>query len=714
MLRAPVLAVGALILTALCMLMACAAALGAETDTTTEPTWLDTVFVTATRMAKAILDTPNTVQSLTSTDIQARTLSRSTPEALREMPGVMVQKTSNGQGSPYMRGFTGFRTLFLLDGIRLNNSVFRDGPNQYWNTVDPFSISRLEVVKGPGSVTYGNDAIGGTVNAISRGPEGYGDGLRTSERLFYRVSSAENSHIARFDFDLTQDADYGLHVGGTWKQFGDVEAGGDVGRQRKTGYDEWDADLKFEYFLDPDTVVSVAHQHVDLDDAWRTHKTIYGISWKGTTIGDELERSLDQSRGLTAVQYHSTDRASFIDAISASLSYHVQEESQFRIRTDERYDRQGFDVGTVGASIQLETPSAIGRWAYGIEYYHDDVDSFADKLNADGSVKSSSIQGPVADDATYGLLGVFVEDDVQVHDKVNLIFGARYTYASVDAGRVEDPITGGAISLDETWDTAVGSARVLYALGEAEQWRLFGGVSQGVRAPNLSDLTRLDTARSNEIETPSPNLDPEQFISYEIGIKGATEACTTQLAWFYTDISNMIVRTPTGRVIDESIEVTKRNAGDGYVQGVELSASYRFHPQLNAVGSVAWTDGEVDAYPTSEPVEVREPLSRLMPTTGILGLHWDHPAKGCWAEALVTIADRQDDLSSDDRRDTQRIPPDGTPGYTVLTVRGGWEVARHFTVTAAVENVTDEEYRIHGSGQNEPGRSFVLALDYTF
>ncbi len=683
-------------------------------DSGREPSLLQEILVTATRTAKAVLDTPNTVQSLTANDIQQRTMSRTVPEALKETPGVMVQKTGHGQGSPFIRGFTGFRTLFLVDGIRLNNSVFRDGPNQYWNTVDPFSIERLEIVKGPGSVVHGSDAIGGTVNALIRRPQGYGEGLSTAQRVLYRYSTAENSHVGRFDFDLTRNAEFGLHVGGSWKQFGDVEAGGAVGKQPKTGYDEWDADLKLEYFIDPDTVLTVAHQHVEQDDAWRTHKTIYGISWKGTEVGNELERSLNQDRRLTYVQYRSADRDSVIDAVSASLSYHVQQEKRFRARTDDRYDRQGFEVGTIGAAVQLETPSSVGRWIYGVEYYHDCVDSFADKLNADGTVKSSSIQGPVADDATYGLLGAFVQDDIAVSDRLDIIAGVRYTYASVDADKVEDPATGDEIALSDNWDTVVGSARFLYRLGEQEQWRVFGGISQGFRAPNLSDLTRLDTARSNEIETPSPGLDPEKFISYEIGIKSGSETCSTQLAYFYTDITDMIVRTPTGRVIDENNEVTKQNAGDGYVQGVELSASYRFHPHLSAFGSFVWTDGEVDTFPTSDQVKVREPIDRLMPPTGIVGLRWEHPHKKCWAEALMTIADRADDLSTRDRTDTQRIPPDGTPGYTVFTVRGGWEVARDLTLTAAVENITDQEYRIHGSGQNEPGRNFVVALDWRF
>jgi hemoglobin/transferrin/lactoferrin receptor protein len=79
----------------------------------------------------------------------------------------MLQKTSYGQGSPFLRGFTGFRTLLMVDGVRLNNAVFREGPNQYWNTVDPWSVDRYEVVLGPASVLYGSDAVGGAVNALT-------------------------------------------------------------------------------------------------------------------------------------------------------------------------------------------------------------------------------------------------------------------------------------------------------------------------------------------------------------------------------------------------------------------------------------------------------------------------------------------------------------------------------------------------------------------
>jgi hemoglobin/transferrin/lactoferrin receptor protein len=99
---------------------------------------------------------------------------------------------------------------------------------------------------------------------------------------------------------------------------------------------------------------------------------------------------------------------------------------------------------------------------------------------------------------------------------------------------------------------------------------------------------------------------------------------------------------------------------------------------------------------------------------GNVGLRWDHPDGKLWAEGVVTVAEEQDRLSSSDRADNQRIPPGGTPGYTVLTLRGGWQVYRDLKLSLALENVTDEDYRIHGSGLNEPGRNFVLAADWKF
>ena len=668
------------------------------------PERLKEIVVTASRTAEPGFDAPYSLEIITEDEIRDQSY-RTPNDALRAVPGVMAQKTSAGQGSPFIRGFTGYHNVYLVDGIRLNNSVFRSGPNQYWNTVDPLSVSRYEIVKGPGSVLYGSDAVGGVLNAITKGPVEYGEGFHSGGRLSYRISSAESSQIGRAEAYATWDHRLGIYVGGSIREFGDLEGGRNVGRQHETGYDEWDGDFKAEYFINPDTRIVVAHQTVRQNDVPRTHRTVYSTTWEGLTAGTELRHDLDQERDLTYVQLHAENLKGWIDALHLSLSWQEQDETRRRLRTANRHDTEGFSVGTLGASVQLESPSPVGRLVYGVEHYHDNVNSFS---------TSNAIQGPVADEAGYGLTGLFLQDTIPVAEVFDLTLGGRYEHARARADQVRDPITLLRTKVRGEWDSFVASARGVYHVDKARHWNVFGGVSQGFRAPNLSDLTRFDIARTGEQEIPSPDLEPEHFLSYEMGAKAEYKDLALQASYFYTVIEDLIVRQPTGRIVGGLTEVAKRNAGQGFVHGVELGGRWRFHPQWTAFGGFTWMDGEVEAYPTAANAKRREPLSRLMPTTTNVGFRWDHPRGKLWAEVTGTFAGEQDNLTTEDRTDTSRIPPGGTPGYAVLCLRTGYRVTEKMDVTFAIENVTNEDYRVHGSGLNEPGRNFILGLDMRF
>ncbi len=677
-------------------------------------TWLDEVLVTATRSEMKSFAAPYSVNTVDVNGFSSNRMYRTTTDALRDVPGVMIQKTSNAQGSPYIRGFTGYRTLMLVDGIRLNNSTFRDGPNQYWNLIDPYTIDRLEVVKGPSSVLYGSDAVGGTVNAVLRRPDGYGEGLQGYRQVYGQVASAQRSYIGRGEAVATYGPWLGIMAGGTWKDFGDVDGGQGVGIQKKTGYGVCSGDVKIEYHPDPTTTWTFAHYQLYEDNAWRTHATIYGTSWYGTAVGTDLRRVIDEGRSLSYARYRKDRVSECFDSIELTASFQTLGEEQWRTQSNGREIRDRTDVNTYGLGMQFVTPSKIGKWTYGAEWYHDEVGSSSRTLNADGSLRSVAIQGPVGDDASYDLLGVYVQDVIPLCERVDLTLGERYTFARAEAGKVRDPDTGDRISIADEWNSMVGSARLAWFVDPKEHWNVYGGVSQGFRAPNLSDLSRFDTAQSGEFEVAAPGLDPEKYISYETGVKAKYDDFAAQASYFYTDITDMIVRTPTGGTINGQPEVTKQNVGNGYVQGVETGASWRFCPQWTLFGTLAWIDGQADSYPTSAPVIKREPLSRLMPTTTQVGLRWDHPNKKLWAETSCTFTDRADRLTAADRRDTQRIPPGGTPGYTVLDIRAGWKVCDGLDVWSAVENVTDQDYRIHGSGVNEPGTNFKVGAKWRF
>ncbi len=676
------------------------------------------IIISASRYAQPAFDTPANVGEVSGEEILERGY-RTVPEALQYEPGVMVQKTAHGQGSPFIRGFTGFRTLMLIDGVRLNNSVFREGPNQYWATVDPYSVAQLELVKGPSSVLYGSDAIGGTVNAITKSPVGYGVGTNVNSRAYYRVASGENSHTVRGETSITVDDKIGFLIGGTGKWYGDLRAGHGSSDLDNSGYDEWDADFKGEYFFNPDTKLVFAYQRVQINSAPRTHSTNVAKSFAGSAIGTDRQRDLDNNRELAYVQLHSENvKGQFFDTLRAGLSWQSQWESEDRIVANGNRNLAEFNVGTAGVFVHLESPTPVGRLAYGLEYYHDNVNSFERRSNE----AAPRIQGPVGDNAAYDLLGIYLQDTIPLAEHLDLVLGGRFTYAAAEADRVHqpelNPITSTPIAIEDDWSNFVGSARVIYGL-VPERLNLFGGVSQGFRAPNLSDLTASRSAASGAFESAALDVDPEHYLSFEVGLKADHQDYGAQTSYFYTVIQDMIIRGPTGQttggVPDEPI-VRGVNSGDGYVQGVELEGWYRVCPDFTVFGNVTWMEGRVDTFlNVTDPTSLRErALSRVQPLTGLIGLRYDEPARKWWAETTVQSAVKADHLSPGDVADTQRIPPGGTPDWTVWSIRGGIRVTPDITATIGLENLTNEDYRIHGSGINNVGRQVVLGIEVKF
>lgn len=657
-----------------------------------------TTLVTATREELEWLEAPYAVTILEREGFEQR-FARTTPQILNGVPGVSVQETGPGQGSPYLRGFTGYQTLMLIDGVRLNNSVFRSGPNQYWATVDPYSVERLEVVRGPSSVLYGSDAIGGTVNALTKGPHTWGQGFRHSERLYYRFASADESDVVRGEVSATWGERTGLFLGADGKWFDDVSGGKDIGTQENTGYDEWAGDLKLEHVLGRNARLVLAHQRLEQDDAPRTHRTIFAESFEGTTVGTDRRHDFDQERALTYLQFHADQQGGGIDSVHASLSWHDQEETLKRVTGGGTASEQGFDVGTLGLFAHASSDTGLGRLTYGANWYHDTVDS---------SSTTNAIQGPVADDATYDLFGAFLQDEIEVSSRTTLTLGGRFNLAEVDADSVFDPLTSTQTSLEDDWSALVGSLRFLHRL-TAEGLNLFGGVSQGFRAPNLSDLTRLDSARSNEFEIPTPGLDPEYTTNYELGLRSQSRRFASQLAVFYTDVRDLILRRPTGNVNGAGqAEVVKENVGDGEVYGAEAEGALAVGGGWEVFAAATYVYGEVETFPTSAPVIETESLDKLMPFTAQLGTRWEDERH--WFELVAQGAGDADELSTADTQDTQRIPPGGTPGYVVFHVRGGLRLGRYAALDLGLENILDEDYRVHGSGLNRPGRSLIVGL----
>jgi hemoglobin/transferrin/lactoferrin receptor protein len=590
--------------------------------------------------------------------------------------------------------------------------VFRDGPNQYWNTVDSWSLEKLELVKGPTSAQYGSDAVGGTVHARTIRPRFDGGRPAWFVNALYRYASAENSHVARLETGGRLGDATAFVAGGTGKDFGNLRGGRDVGVQSNTGYDEGDLDFKLEHRFATHARLTLAHQSVGQNDVWRTHATVHGLHWRGTQPGSNLIRVLDQNRHLTYARLDADGFPGVFRAVHVGLAHHRQGEEEFRQRANLRIERAGFRVDTLGAFAHGRWETKMGRWVTGVEFYRDHVDSFMREFDAGGNLTAVRVQGPVADDATHDLLGIFAEDRVQLAPRLEATVGGRLNHTRVAAGRVAAPGTGDAFAMSSRTSAFAASGRLLFTPDDSRRWKLFAGASQGVRSPNLSDLTRFDIAEAGQIETPVHQLDSEKFLTMEMGVRGDFGKVGLEFVYYHTRIDDLIVRTPTGMTVAGLAEVTKRNSGTGYIHGLELEAQAELTENLSLRGLFSWMEGRLKSYPTAAPVLVEEPVSRLMPATftGIAG--WE---QGAWSlGAVVTMAAKADRLASQDRVDTERIPPGGTPGYAVFGLQAGWRIRERFKLSAVVENLTNEDYRIHGSGLNEPGRNLILTVRTEF
>jgi hemoglobin/transferrin/lactoferrin receptor protein len=565
-------------------------------------------------------------------------------------------------------------------------------------------------------VLFGSDAIGGTVNLFTKsaGFRDHAPGLGFQHgAAIYRYDTNGGSHTGRLESEVGEGGSFGLFVGMTWRDFGDIRDRV-LGRMENTGYDEFDYDLRLDVAVTGTSTLTFAHQRVRQDDIWRTHNTIFFESWQGTSLAaPDLARIYDQERTLSYVRLAGTDLNGVVDDYRLTFSYQDSTEDFNRTRlrtgnTQVQLDRT--TVGTFGAALALESEIGAGRLVYGLDYYRDDVDSRTHVRTSDpGGVLLSDVkgvQGPLGDDAFYDLAGVYVQGRLPAGDDWEFTAGARYTYAAARIGRLDDG-AGSPTSADRDWDDLTLNLRANVRL--TDTWHLYGGASQAFRAPNIDDLSSLKSSRTGVISTGSLAIDPEHYLTYELGTRYLDGEIGLQAAAFYTDISDLITSRPigtdpgTGEII-----TTTTNGADGFLWGGEVEADWWLAREWRASGFVAYVDGEADTFPSASLTPVREPISRLMPLTGSAALRWTGPQNGLWIEGRVIAADGAGRLNSGDRADTSRFPPAGTPSYVVANLSSGCQVSEHVELTLTLENLTDTSYRVHGSGVNQSGFNAIL------
>ncbi len=680
-----------------------------------EPEEYETV-VTASRGKERAFDSPRAITVLGRKKVLER-LPSATPEALQDEPGLTMQRTNTGGGAPILRGMLGQHVLLLVDGVRLNNAVTRFGPNQLLNTVDPFLIGQVEVLRGPGSVLHGSDALGGVINIITRKPTF--DPRRAwdaSAEAVGRFESADLSGVGHAGAEGHLRS-VGLRVGGSLKRFNDLTGGRDTGSQPFTSYSEGNAALSAAWILGDSSVLRLGYSMTRQMDAPRTDKS----------RPTDFRRFTEQFRDLATLTYHGTFENPVIKQVDATVSFHSHRELRERFCLDSRcitqrkrpgpyIDREQDDVHSVGSQLTLRTDLPYNQLRYGFDLYHDWVGSSLEWEEITSLTRHPQDRGRYVDGSRYLQIGGYVTDRLAFGDKLAVDLGVR-----LSAWDVQLPAdTVYKIKAFSTTHVGVsGSLHGRYLVGDG--LNLVAGVSQGFRAPNVDDYSARGCSGQG-YDIPNADLDAEKSVTAEVGVKlDLAGIVSGSLFYYFTYVDDLIVRQPqdTGAGTVTTLVcggvpmpvMQRKNANSGDIHGVELSLAANLGARWSLFSWLAWTRGEV----TTKGMAA-EPMSRTPPLTGMAGVRFAITEVKGFAELGMRWAAPQDRLSAADKGDRRICPNgpsrcDGSPGYVALTLRGAAQLVEPLRLTLAVENFTNETYRVHGSGVDGAGVSAIVGME---
>lgn len=740
----------------------------------TPPVELEEITV-ITRVEKDTFRTPNAVSVIDREQIE-RMNAPTTPRILSETVGVWAQQTTVGQGSPLLRGLTGYQAFLAIDGVRLNNSTFRSGPNQYLVTTSPDSLDRIEILRGAGSMLYGSGAMGGVISMFTKDTilDNATDDWTIKSRAFTRFASGSSERLGRLEVVGSQKQ-LGFSVSASARWFGNINPGSGydlhyknrkfeivtekpegvqlfegppkdvpdqwlIDSETPLGWNAYDGDAKLSYKLTDTSTVNLAYQ------LWRQPQT--------PRYDKIAPREFDefffepQDRNLLYATYVSKPGTLLIDQILLTTSYHRQKEGRNELMRDAEERRERFDtVNTLGLSAQ-GTNSSLPRQRViaGGEFYLDTLASQTIKTDiTTGKADIDDTKGRFIDGSQFWDANLYVQDEIELHDRLELTLGGRYTHYNTHADlSVRDPQFE---EFNQSGNALTGSAGVVAGITEA--LNAVANFSTSFRAPSLNDTTAVEVTNEG-IDSPSPDLKSEKGWTAEGGFKARYPWFLGSVILFHGRVSDLVTRIPVedayaGESLPSLIqEIQKNNPGiDVYVfdnvdevqiQGVEFAGLVPIQNGVSLYGNATFTRGKVlvingAAPDPDKPWEAR--IRREPPLNGMVGIRWQPPAQRFWAEFFVRSATEQRRLNRSDirdpripgtTRDTSEVKFDangaaigqGSPGWMTLNLRGGIQVTQYNRLTLALENLLDKRYREHGSGINAPGFNLIVSLDNRF
>ncbi len=744
--------------------ISCALTLKAQQDTSEGYIKLNEVVVSANKFTEQKRNVVQQIDVITARAI-ARNNAQNMGDLLINTGNVFVQKSQQGGSSPVIRGFEASRVLLVVDGIRMNNAIYRSGHLQNIITVDQNMLERVEIMYGPSSTLFGSDALGGIVHMITRQPLlGTATIPKTSVNAFARYSTANEEKTSHVDLNLGYRK-IAFLSSITYSDFGDTKIGANYPKDYP-GFGERNQYIVPVNGSFVDSVVNNNNNLMQRFSGYRQWDFMQKVLYKPTdkitnTLNVQLSNSSNvprydrltdtrngnlryaewyygpQKRNLFAYTFNADKLNGFFDQVRATVSYQDIEESR-QTREYRRYDR--FDsrrerVKVWGAVVDNRKSFGNNELSLGADAQWNDVKSVADRTNlATGAVSKLDSRYPDGKNI-MNYAAIYAQHTLKFHDtKWVLNDGLRLQSVNLSSNIIDNsffnlPVTN--IKQDNI--ALTGNVGLIYIPEESS--RLSIGLSSAFRAPNIDDLAKIfeSSTAAKQVVVPNADLKPEYTYNLDIGYrKTFNKVFQVEMTAFYTMFRNAIVKAPFQLNGQDSIiyngvksqVLASQNVSRATLFGGNISINAELNTHLSFMTTFTYTRGRYEtddtkfstiyqqqpdgSYALVQAKVKNKPLDHVPPMFGKTSLQYR--VKKGYAElfALYNAFKKLDQYNADGEDNAQYATKDGMPGWYTVNLRLGLNVTKEFQLQAGIENILDRNYRYFASGFSAPGRNFVI------
>lgn len=732
---------------------------------------LETIVISGSKFAEKKKNIIQKIDIISSKDIK-KANAQNMGDLLMSTGNVFVQKSQQGGSSPVIRGFEASRVLLVVDGVRMNNAIYRSGHLQNIITVDQNMLERVEVLQGPSSTLYGSDALGGAVHMMTRDPKLSVDGkkINLASNVLTRYSSVNNEKTIHSDFNVGGKK-WGSLTSLSFSDFDDMR----MGKKDRKGFEGFGTR---PYYIQPfdgingDTILKNNNDRLQRFSGYsqtdflqkilfkQNENTSHVLNFQLSTSSDvpRYDRLQDvrngslrfaswyygpQERRMLSYHFNHHAISGFFQEYNAVASFQYIEESRIT-REFKRYDRldkrlENIKVG--GLTLDARRKTKKDEIVTGIDIQTNDLHSIGTRTNLlTNQVSALDSRYPNGKN-NMNLAALYVQHLRKIKEgKWVLNEGLRFQYSSLYSNITDNsffqlPVT----EVRQINSAFTGNIGLIYNTSKDSRIRM--GYASGFRSPNIDDLSKIfeSSTAAKQVVVPNPDLKPEYTHNLDFGWNQSLGSyLSMELSFYHTRFSNAIVKAPFQLNGQDSIVyynvksqvLASQNVNKAKVLGGSIEINGRWGKYWKASGSYSIVKGnfEVDknttttlyqrqlngSYALVKTNTGRKPLDHIPPSFGKLSIGYDNQK---WYAELFFMYNgwkRLDAYNPDGEDNAQYTTSQGTPAWQTWNMRAGCSIGKSLQLQVACENIMDLNYRYFASGFSAGGRNLMLSLRGSF